>query len=81
MATEKTQTVLKVQLPLKSSEANPQALAYNYDRSIEAFMPVTQTLLNAFEPNEVKAFFTATVEKTDEGIKVELVAKEKMRDW
>jgi hypothetical protein len=44
-------------------------------------IPVTNSLLKGFGEDEVKAFFVATVEQTDDGLKLDLVAKTHMRDW
>ena len=50
--------IVKVQLPLVSNEAEPKALIYNADRSIE-YMPSVDDELRSLMGDRDKAFFHA----------------------
>ena len=52
--------VVKIQLPLVSSEAEPKALIYNEDQSLHTMMPVSD-LLRTVIGDELKAFFEVTI--------------------
>lgn len=55
--------IVKVQIPLATTEARPLALAYNVDRSILTYFPVDREL-KAKMRGEPKAFFKARVVNT-----------------
>ena len=53
--------IVKVQLPLFSSEKNPPALIYNKDRKIYATVPVTEEVVELMG-DSAKEFFHAEIE-------------------
>lgn len=75
--------IVKVQLPLYSTEKNPQALVYNKTRSIKMLVDVTPELLKwmslgeELEPPEPKLFFKAHIK----GDKLVLNDYAKWQEW
>lgn len=53
--------IVKVQLPLFSSEAELDALVYDEHRTFEGVWPVTREVRQLFKRGEVKAYFHARI--------------------
>ena len=47
--------ILKVQIPIMSSDPNPDAMIYNEDRSILTLVP-TEAVKSYFKPQQYKVF-------------------------
>jgi len=58
--------IVKVQIPLASSEPEPMALVYNEDRSVEMRIPI-DIGLEVWMEGRAKAFFEAEIEEIADG--------------
>jgi hypothetical protein len=68
--------IVKVQLPLVTTDPDPYALVYDRSRELQAMVPVTPELL-AGMGGEVKCFFYAEV--SDDGLTLDRQAP--FQDW
>lgn len=51
--------IVKIQLPMHSTENEPQALIYDQKRKIHTFTPITKELIERMG-NQLKCYFHAT---------------------
>lgn len=62
--TDKELMIVKVQIPLSSSESEPMALVYDQSRKYEIFMPVTEELKKEMSGSP-KRYFYAYYDKNE----------------
>ena len=68
--------IFKIQLPIVSSEMEPQAFIYNKDKRIMLELPVSQ-VLSHFKGDELKVYVLA--EPTINGL--EIIKRVQYQDW
>lgn len=56
--------IVKVQIPLVTSDPTPQVLVYDRDRRLEQYLPMTQEVLDVMN-GETKRYFWARLRGTE----------------
>lgn len=68
--------IVKVQVPLATSEEVPAALLYNKDRHVQAMVPVTDELLASMAGEKKKFFYARMV-----GTIINIDGEAPCQDW
>jgi hypothetical protein len=69
--------IIKLQVPLASSEPNPKALVYNQDRSVEQMFPISPEIMKLMK-GRPKAYFVAKINADQE---LEILAEATPQSW